>query len=477
MALEHNLIYFSTRAKAARAVSSIHEEKQNVSFPVSAVRSMQDIRKKADTLGLSMPILLRRMQDPDEIYNIIDEDAYAFVNEKASLNKLSDSINKTKEGGAQRGTKTPLIATDYYSVLFSSQTRHIEEIEKMRRFRFRDIFSPKWKRTHQDVWWPAASVHGDVAPWPVPLEIRQAWDELVKVDPDAPMEYRPFYAIKKGTTAGYVTLWDEIDERTKAGYRVIYGLADDSSTPADLRADLEAMQARGGELPWGVGLWNELDFQERLSVSAFKAKIQSVSLPAELTSIHEDFGVMVTPPGLSSFANALKGYGDVIRELFRDVPGFFFKVHSYGYVQPKYWTGIDLKRRMQLAVGHLDCEVIVEETANTFVPEFGTLRDGVIDEQGADYIRAVMYAGMQTGLPTCHFMLYHNNGASNPAKQTRWNNIIDNKFPEYGALRRAEITKVLNIAKATGSKGSSSDLMLDDPRGKEIDIFSYIAGL
>ena len=477
MALEHNLIYFSTRAKAARAVSSIHEEKQNVSFPISTVRSIQDIRKKADTLGLSMPVLLRRMQDPDEIYNIIDEDSYAFVNEKASLNKLSDSINKTKEGGTQRGTRTPLIASEYYSVLYSSQVRHIEEIEKMRRFRFSNIFSPKWKRTHQDIWWPAASVHADVSPWPVPLGIRQAWDSLVKIDPSAPMEHRPFYAMKKGAAAGYVTLWDEIDERTKAGYRVLYCLSDENATPTDLRNDLIAMRARGGELPWGVGLWNELDFRGRYTPAAVKAKMQAANLPAELTSIHNDFGVMVSPPGMSSFINSVTEHGEVIRELFSNVHGFFFKVHSYGHIQPKYWVGIDLKKRVQLAVGHPDSIVVVEETANSFVAEFGKEKAGVTDAQGADYLRAVMYAGMQTGLPTCHFMLYHDNGASNPDKQTRWNNIIDNQFPEYGALRRAEITKVLSIAKATGSKGTYDDLLLDNPRGKEVDVFSYIDGL
>jgi hypothetical protein len=495
MALEHNLIYFSTRSKAAQEVSSVNEGRQTVSFPISVVRSMSDIRAKADALGLSMPVLLRRMQDPDEIYNIIDDDSYAFVNEKESLNRLSDSVNKVKEKGVQRGTKAPLVASNYYSVLYSSHIRHLEEVEKMRRFRFKNIFAPKWKRINQNVWWPAASVHAEVGKWHTPLSVREGWDTLTKIDPNAPEEYRPFWAMKaagavenppgSGTWEAqpvYETLLEEISERQNAGYRVIFTLADDHAKVSYLENELIRMVEAGLTLPWGVGMWNELDFGHKNTAAELAAKMNGEDLAVKLTNLHNTYGVNVCSPGMSSFMNSVDqsdpvyDYATAIKNEFAGVPGFFFKVHSYGHVQPKYWVGISLKTRIQLAIGQPDAVIVVEETANTFVKEHGQFVDGVIDEQGADYMRAVMYASMQSRLPACHFLLYHNDGRTVGADPppNHWNDIA---HPEYGALRREQFSQVLSKAKATGSVGTADDLILEDPRGREVNIDDYINNL
>lgn len=132
MALEHNLIYFATRVKATKDISSLPQDKKKISFPISQVRSIVDIRKKADELGLSLPIVLRRMHDPDEIYNIIDDDFYSFVDEKSSLNRLKDSINIIKKKSSIGGTKPSLVASNYYAVLYSSYIRHVEELDKIK---------------------------------------------------------------------------------------------------------------------------------------------------------------------------------------------------------------------------------------------------------------------------------------------------------------------------------------------------------
>ncbi|MBL4636508.1 MAG: hypothetical protein JKY56_21805 [Kofleriaceae bacterium] len=195
----------------------------------------------------------------------------------------------------------------------------------------------QWQITHQDQWFYGASIHADNTPRGTPLWARQVWDDIVELDPDAPLEYRPFWAMKSGGESALTdNFFDEIIERSEAGYRVIYTLKKGGATPADLRSEVEEM-ARRGALPWGVGLWNELDFGDRLSPAEFSDHLSSMGLPAELVSLHQEFGVMVAPPGIASFSHIIiDGYGEVIRDLFASVPGVFIKVHSYGHLQPKY---------------------------------------------------------------------------------------------------------------------------------------------
>ena len=131
MALEHNLIYYATRANSAKEVSEIPEERNYVSFAIPKVRTLLDIRKKADSLGLSMPILLRRMADPDEIYDIISDDSYSFANEKVTLTKLQDSVNKVKLAATEQGVRAPMIATNYYAVVYSSYVKHVQEVDNL----------------------------------------------------------------------------------------------------------------------------------------------------------------------------------------------------------------------------------------------------------------------------------------------------------------------------------------------------------
>ena len=128
MALEHNLIYYATRAKVSKEVSELQEDRKFVAFTIPKVRTILDIRRKADLLGLSLPILLRKMHDPDEIYNIVDDDSYLFANEKSTLNKLKDSVIKVKTQAEAQGVKHPMIASDYYAVLYSSYIKHVKEL-------------------------------------------------------------------------------------------------------------------------------------------------------------------------------------------------------------------------------------------------------------------------------------------------------------------------------------------------------------
>jgi hypothetical protein len=132
MALEHNLIYFSTRAKAAQEVSAIETEKKTVAFPIATVANIITIRQKADKMGLSLPVLLRRMHDPDDIHNVVDANKHAFLTEKANTNKLLDSIKQIKAESAERGGKAPLIATDYYTIIYASYIKHLNELETLR---------------------------------------------------------------------------------------------------------------------------------------------------------------------------------------------------------------------------------------------------------------------------------------------------------------------------------------------------------
>lgn len=126
MALEHNLIYFTTRAKAATAVSVEEPAQKTAAFPVSVITSIVDVRKKADELGLSLPVLLRRMHDPDKIHDIAPDNTYNFITEEVNTDRTKDQLNKAKESNVSE-----LIPTDYYAVIYSSYVRHVEEMNSV----------------------------------------------------------------------------------------------------------------------------------------------------------------------------------------------------------------------------------------------------------------------------------------------------------------------------------------------------------
>lgn len=322
-----------------------------------------------------------------------------------------------------------------------------------------DVEEPRWMRTHQDAWWYAASIHADNTPAGTPMWARSVWDEIVRVDPDAPIDIRPFWVMKTGGRSRLSDdFFEEIRERTTAGFRVVFTLKDENASPADLREVVEEM-ARRDSLPWGVSLWNELDFGGRNSPQEFADIMAAVDLAGELEALHDEFGVMVSPPGLASFANIiLEGYGAVIRDLFASRRGVFIKVHSYGHLQPKYWVELDLKTRVLDAVGLSDAVVLIEETANGFVGEGQDPKPGVGDAQGAEFMRAAMYAGMQSQMPTAHFMLYH-----------RWSNWNDISDPVEGKLRREIAREVLDAVRETGVVDPPGAMILDNPVGKELD--------
>jgi len=309
----------------------------------------------------------------------------------------------------------------------------------------------QWQRTRQQTWYYAASIHADNTPAGTPLWARRIWDDIVQVDPEAPVEIRPFWVMKTGNAANLTDdFFDEIRERTGAGFRVVFTLKDETASPQDLREVVEEM-ARRDALPWGVGLWNELDFGSRNTPQQFSDIMTESDLPATLEALHREFGVMVSPPGLASFANAiLEGYGEVVKDLFANRPGVFIKVHSYGHVQPKYWVELNLRTRVREAVGLPEALVIIEETANSFVGERQDPKPGVGDEQGAEF------------MPTAHFMLYH-----------RWSNWNDISDPVEGALRQQVARDVFEWMRATGDNNPSGALVLENPQGRELDPSSF----
>lgn len=322
---------------------------------------------------------------------------------------------------------------------------------------------PLWKRNHQDVWWAGASIHADNTPYGTPLWARRVWDDIVRLDPEAPKEYRPFYSMKTGGEKPLQdSFYDEIRERTAAGYLVSYTLKDGSAQ--DLVADVHEM-ARRGCLPEGVGLWNELDFGGRLTPLQFRDRILEARLPEALFELHQEYGVMVSPPGIASFRNmVLGGYGDVIADLFGTLPGVFLKVHSYGHLQPKYWLELGLKRRVQEVAGQPGCTVLVEECANNFTPEKQSYQNpGVADEGGAAYHGVAIRAAALTGMASCHFMLYH-----------KWHHFNDISDSQHGRLRREVATELFRHFRTTGAVGTLDDLQLQHPRGKELDLASLL---
>ncbi len=131
MALEHNLIYFHTRASASTAVSVPPPVEKIQAFPVSIVTDIKDIRIKADRLGLSLPVLLRRMHDPDKIFDVAPDNTYSFAKESVDTDKVKDQAAKNEEDSKNRGVVMPLIPTDYYAIVYSSYIRHVKEMNSI----------------------------------------------------------------------------------------------------------------------------------------------------------------------------------------------------------------------------------------------------------------------------------------------------------------------------------------------------------
>ena len=121
MALEHNLLYFFTRASATKAVSVTPPSEKIEAFPVTVVTDIKDIRLKADRLGLSLPVLLRRMPD----------NTYSFIRESVDTDIVKDKANNVTEDSKNRGIAIPLIPTDYYVVLYSSYINHLKEMDSL----------------------------------------------------------------------------------------------------------------------------------------------------------------------------------------------------------------------------------------------------------------------------------------------------------------------------------------------------------
>jgi len=260
-----------------------------------------------------------------------------------------------------------------------------------------------------------------------------------------------------GATPLYNAFYDEIIERTAKGYRVIFTLV--NGTSADLKREVEEM-ARRGALPWGVGLWNELDFGGRNTPQEFEDLITDDGLVEALIDLNERFDVKISPPGIANFSNLiLEGYGESIKKLFKDVPSgeLFIKVHQYGHVEPKLWVELNLKEEALLVTGlPSDGVIILEETANSFVGEREGPREGVFDQEGADFMRAAMYAGMQSKIPTCHFMLYH--------KFSDYNNI---SHPVYGELKRTEALATLDYVRLTNDINPPGSTDLENSTGRK----------
>tara|TARA_R110000824_G_scaffold8276_7_gene37361 strand:+ start:462 stop:887 length:426 start_codon:yes stop_codon:yes gene_type:complete len=131
MALEHNLLYFFTRASATKAVSVTPPSEKIEAFPVTVVTDIKDIRLKADRLGLSLPVLLRRMHDPDKIFDIAPDNTYSFIRESVDTDIVKDKANNVTEDSKNRGIAIPLIPTDYYVVLYSSYINHLKEMDSL----------------------------------------------------------------------------------------------------------------------------------------------------------------------------------------------------------------------------------------------------------------------------------------------------------------------------------------------------------
>ena len=317
--------------------------------------------------------------------------------------------------------------------------------------------APLWQRIHQDRWWYGASMHADNTPYGTPMKARKVWDDIVQIDPDAPMQYRPYWIARIGVYVGSAldAMCEEIAERTAAGYRVLFAFTHEVVTPQNLITACAEFSRRGC-MPYGVGLWNEPEFN--YTVEQLRTLLIDNKLAKTLTYLHDTYGVRVTAPGLRSFKSAaIEGYGAMYRDLFKDVPGFFLKIHSYGHMQPKHWVNYNFREEVRKAMSWPDLEIVVEETANDFVGEgVSEQSPGIADARGAEYLGVAIRAGCITQMPTCHFMLYH-----------YWHHFNDISDNVHGMLRRRVATELFAEFRRTGEVGNESDLILVDPRGKE----------
>ena len=317
------------------------------------------------------------------------------------------------------------------------------------------LFAKDWQKSRQEEWWYAACIHADNSPLGTPMWARKVWDDIVKISPKAPEHIRPFYVMKSGGRSLLrQDFIDEIRERTKKGYRVIYVLKKGDFT--DLERDLSLM-AEQGSLPWGVSLWNELDLGKKYSPSRFKEYLEDNEYKSSMKLIIENYNIKVAPPAFASFNNALGEYGEVINELWEDIPqeNKFLMLHSYGRLQPKYWADYNLPYYVRLNTGIE--EVIIAECANAFAGENykeDVPPPGVVDIQGADFLMASMSAAKATKTPMCPFMLYH--------RKVEFNNI---SHATHGEMRRAFAKTAIEELR----KGHNIPYTLINPKGKEID--------
>lgn len=131
MALEHNLIYFSTRAKSDNS-HRINTAAPATSIVVSEQRTtIEDLRDKADELGLSLSILLKRIQDPDKRSSYISDSIYGYSGMPSTSKRSTSNILEIKSWARQAGIKTPLIIKNYYTTIYSSYIRKVDEVDAM----------------------------------------------------------------------------------------------------------------------------------------------------------------------------------------------------------------------------------------------------------------------------------------------------------------------------------------------------------
>lgn len=327
----------------------------------------------------------------------------------------------------------------------------------LRKFLRRRRAQPLWKKTRQDIWWPGGSIHADNTPQGTPMWARTIWDEIINIDPNAPDQYKPFWAVKTGAEIPMTDeLIAEIKERIEKGYRVIFTNKKDSMS--ELSQDVDIL-VKAGAKPWGVSAWNEPDLVHGLSAAATETAL--AAYPAGLAAIRDAYDVNIAGPGLGTITNATEDYGAVYNTLFSGMDRMFSKVHSYGQAQPKYIEIFDLKGTVQTAQGlPSTAEVILEETANHFNAENTKyLNAGVADAQGAEFLFATALAGCQNKVATCHFMLYHGVG------NKHFNDISDTV---NGELRRIAARRFIDFIKTHKSPGRVSDLTLSDPLGREL---------
>lgn len=320
----------------------------------------------------------------------------------------------------------------------------------------------KWQRTKQDVWWPMAcmSMHGDFNG--APPDVIGTYHRYADLDPEAPDEIRPFLTMHTGgSNAPTTAYFEELEHHTLQGARVIHIVGNDSSIER-LIGQLEQLRDRGKAMPWGVSFQNELDLGENISPKEYYEHCKQL-IPA-LDRIAREFGVMVSLPALASVSHAIGEFGAGLSKLLRGKPWYFMLVHSYGHLQPKYFVLGKLKEMMEENMGV--SMVILSESGNRFHGVGSQpLKPGVIDENAGDFTEAMAYVALQTGLPVLPFLWYHRD----PTGQ----HFDDISHIQNGMTRRNALVRVKNWVMQTGSVGTVTDLILDEPRGKEIQLSDF----